>query len=130
MSRSLSRDRVRVKAAGVCAGPWDGQEEPPCGRDRSRSRQSRRPGHPARLWPPSPRLAGHGNAQQTCRFGGAGCSVAARAHCAAAMRTWTDSAGPAVPGPSPRSISQMAFHQQVSQCVTALEGALRTQPQG
>ena len=38
-----------------------GRTQPPCGRDRSRCRQSRRPGHPARLWPPSPQLAGHVN---------------------------------------------------------------------
>ena len=58
--------------------------------------------------------------------GGVGCSAAARDHHAAAMRTWT-----IVPtGLSLRFISQMAFHQYVSQCVTALEGTLRTQPQG
>jgi hypothetical protein len=39
-------------------------------------------------------------------------------------------AGPAGSRPRRRSISQMASHQQVSRCVTALEGTLRTQSPG
>lgn len=44
-----------------------GRTQPPCGRDRSRCRQSRRPRAPARLWPPSPQLVEHVNIRACCR---------------------------------------------------------------